>query len=159
VAQQKSDEQVIGGAIGGIIGLLIRFTIWSMIYSPFVLAFGYIFYFTQETFNFHWLASSILGLLSAIALFFVVGIIYTFQQKSKNKNNKIWIPIYFFSLILIAGLPFFIGMSIGLDFLNSNTASLFEKILVGGFGGFVLAIPAYLGVTKNFKLDPEEDNA
>lgn len=158
MAYNKSNEQVAGEAVGGIIGLVIRFVIWCMIYSPFVFAFGYIFKFTKETYNFHWFVSSILGLLTAAALFFLVGAIYTVQQVFKNNKNKIWVLLSLLNLILIAGLPFLIGMSIGLDFLNSNTASLFEKILAGGFSGLVLAIPAYIGVTKNFKLEPEEKN-
>lgn len=146
----KSREQVAGEAIGGIIGLFIRLTIWSMIYSPFVFAFGYTYLIAQRKFNFHWLVCSILGLLAAALLFFVIGFIYAAQQDLKNNQNKIWVPLSFLNLTLIAGFPFFIGMSFGLDILDKNTASLFEKILAGGFGGCVLAIPAYLGVTKHF---------
>jgi len=155
VAYYKSNEQVTGEAIGGIIGLIIRFIVWCMLYSPFVFAFGFTFKFTQETYNLHGFVSSILGLLSAAALFFLVGAIYTVQQVFKNKKNKTWLLLSLLNLILIAGLPFLIGMSFGLDFLDNKITSLFEKIIAGGFGGLVLAIPAYIGVTKNFKLDPE----
>lgn len=146
----KSKKQVEGEAFAGLIVFLIRFMIGCTIYSPFILAFVFIVYLTQQKITFHILVSIILGLISTAILFFITGLVYGAQQEFKSNSNYIWVFFLLLNLVLISGLPFLIGMSVSLDIIG-QTASVTEKVLVGTFGGGILALPAYFCVTKKFK--------
>lgn len=152
----KTRDQVEGKAFAELIGLLIKFSVFCIVYSPFVLAFGYTFYVTQEEFNLHWFVSAIIGLFSAAVLFFIIGFVYAVQQELRNNENKFWFVLFLLNVTLISGLPFLIGMTFGLDIIGKNSASLLEKVLAGGFGGLLLALPAYFGVIKNFAVENEQ---
>lgn len=146
----KTREQVAGEAIGGIIGLFVRFFIWSIIYSPFVFAFVGTIYLTQKYFITHWFVSAILGLIASFLLLFVVGFLVVKQRLLKRDGKAfLWIPLLIVNLILISGLPFCLGISFGLGFLDPKTATIFEQVIAGGFGGGLFAVPSYIGVTKN----------
>ncbi|MGO5000498.1 hypothetical protein [Oceanisphaera sp. W20_SRM_FM3] len=154
--REQAEAAAVGGLMGGLIGFTFRVFILSMIYSPFVLAFGYTFYVTQEQFNIHWFVSAIIGLFSAFSLFFIIGFIYAAQQELRNNGNKFWFFLFLLNITLISGLPFLIGISFGLDIIGKSSASLLEQVLAGGFGGLLLALPAYFGVIKNFAVENEQ---
>ena len=145
----KTKEQIEAEAMGGLIGLGIRLIAWVLVYSPFVLVFVVASFYINKLYGYHLLVSVIVGLIAAVVFYLIIAFLYGAQLGCKDKNKIAWISLLLLNMTLISGLPFFIGMSISLDLINDGSAVLMEKIIAGGFGGFLLAAPAYFGVTRS----------
>jgi hypothetical protein len=149
----KTKEQKDAEAAGRIIGLMIRLIAWSLIYSPFVLAFGSAAYYVHQEQGFGLWPSLVVGIIAASVLYLIVAALYGMQIELKKSNTIAWSVVFVINVFLVSGLPFLIGVAISLDLIGANETSLVEKVLVCGFGGTILAIPAYIGVTKSFRSD------
>ncbi len=152
-SREQANAEAMGTFIGGAIALALKLTILCFVYSPFVFVFGVVFYITYKINELHWIASGILGLMAVACLWFVVAFIHVAERDLRDHKNIFWIPLALVNVALIAGMPFLIGMIFGVNLVGADTASLFEKILAGGFGGCLLAVPAYISVRNTLQTD------
>lgn len=141
-----SDEYYAGKMVGFVFGFMASLFWLSLVYSPFVFVGGYVFFELYQSFSVHGVVSAIGGIIAAGALFFVVFGIEGLKEKMKSQGKKLWIFLKTINVLVVCGLPFFIGGSLGVGFVGARELSEGEFAVVFIFFGSLLALISYAGV-------------
>lgn len=117
---------------------------WCLIYSPFLITA----YLAGEFLNNHsewplWLVI-VLSVLAAVLFYIAVNLVESFADRFKAKDNYWYIPLKILVVLCVSGMPFLLGYYFVAGWVTEE--SLTTQWLVGGIGGLLLGVPAYIQV-------------
>ena len=126
---------------------LIVWILWaSIVYSPFFGTFYFVYDFLYEGVGIHEFVSVIGGIIAAFLLYMFVMFIESVSDIKKSQGQKVWIPLMLFNLMIVCGLPFYLGGGIATELIGPEKLDAFEYVATYAFCGSVMAVLAYVGV-------------
>lgn len=143
VRNQTNDSSAFFDLMAGIIGFCFS-------YIPFLMITIFVGKFLHKNFTLEFIPSAIIGIIAGWMAYFLILIIEDFSDDLKQKGNRFYILIKLLVAVFVAGMPFLLGVELGVDLIKDPTA-LFSKFLTGAFFGFLFAIPVYIKVILSRK--------
>lgn len=142
---------------------LILWILWaSIVYSPFFGTFYFVYDFLYEGVGIHEFVSIIAGIIAAFALYMIIMAIEAASVAMKSQGRKAWVALMAFNLMVVCGLPFYLGGGIATELIGPEKLNTFEYVATYSFCGSVLAVLAYVGVIygprKALVSDPSTEN-
>ena len=132
---------------------IVDFLLWLLwnfiVYFPFILPGVKVYEFFNSKIKLHGFVAFIFGALVSFILYALMARLEHYR-KSLPKESFHSKLLLLFSILLLAGFPFIFGWNTGIDIVGRH-ASLFEKVIAGGFCGIMLGWLSYSNIQKSWK--------